>query len=396
MNTKLQPLTDPVAPTATLEMLETLVGFPSVSRDSNLDLIEWCKTYLESLGFTSRLTYNDEGNKANLLATIGEQNKPGLVLSGHTDVVPVDGQNWDSDPFKLLVTEDRAYGRGTSDMKGFIAVLLAKAPKFAQANLQRPVHFALSFDEEVGCLGVRHMLEDMRQLPFRPSGCIIGEPSSMQIVVAHKGKRAYKCQVHGKEAHSSIAPRAVNAVEYAAELISFINKTAREFEKKEAWQTGFDIPFTTILTTLVNGGIATNVVPKDCEFTFEYRYLPGVDPDQIIERIREYATQKLLPEMHRVDSQTAIEFEQVMDYPGMYTDTNHELTHFMKRMSIDPQLSKVAFGTEGGLFNQAGIPSIICGPGKIDQAHKPNEYVELDQLIRCEELMDRLIVDLQK
>ncbi|MGH1427888.1 MAG: acetylornithine deacetylase [Arenicella sp.] len=380
--------------TEVLTMLNRLIEFKTVSRDSNLDLIEWAKCYLEDLGFDIRLTYNSDKNKANLFATIGSQDDAaGIVFSGHTDVVPIDGQNWNTDPFKATIIDNKVYGRGTCDMKGFVSVLLAKAPAFASAKLNKPVHFALSYDEEVGCLGVKGLLNDLGHLKIQPSGCIIGEPTEMKVITAHKGKRAYRCNIHGKEAHSSIAPKAVNAIHYAANLINHIDEVSKKFEKEKTWQSGFDIPFTTLLTSMINGGIATNVVPKSCEFSFEYRYLPDVDPDLIFMGIREYAENTLIPKMRKIYSDAAIEFDELMDYPGLFTESSHDLTQFVKKLTPNPKLAKVAFGTEAGRFSKAGIPSIVCGPGSIEQAHKPNEFITFEQLNYCESMIDNFLSD---
>ena len=275
----------PIKP-ETLTMIERLIGFDTTSRDSNLGLIEWTRDYLKGYGIESRLTYDAAGNKANLFATVQKGNKPGIVLSGHTDVVPVDGQNWASDPFKATVKGDRLYGRGACDMKSYLAVVLAMAPRFAAANLKAPIHFALSYDEEVGCIGARGLLEDLARNDIRPAGAIIGEPTSMQPVIAHKGKRAYKCCVRGKEAHSALTPQGVNAIEYAARIITYIRHMAERLQACEPRDYGFDVPFTTLQTGVISGGTAGNIVPRECIFQFEFRYLPGADPDALEREIR--------------------------------------------------------------------------------------------------------------
>ena len=297
----------PIKP-ETLALIERLIGFDTTSRDSNLGLIEWTRDYLKGYGIESRLTYDASGKKANLFATVQKGNKPGIVLSGHTDVVPVDGQNWASDPFKATLRGDRLYGRGACDMKSYLAVILAMAPRFAAAKLKAPIHFALSYDEEVGCIGARGLLEDLARNDIRPAGAIIGEPTGMQPVIAHKGKRAYKCCVRGKEAHSALTPQGVNAIEYAAKIITYIRHMAERLQACEPRDYGFDVPFTTLQTGVISGGTAGNIVPRECIFQFEFRYLPGADPDALEREIKDYAERVILPEMQRSDPDTGDEY----------------------------------------------------------------------------------------
>lgn len=380
----------PIKP-ETLAMIERLIGFDTISRDSNLGLIEWTRDYLKDYGIESRLTYDAAGNKANLFATVQKGNKPGIVLSGHTDVVPVDGQNWASDPFKATLRGDRLYGRGACDMKSYLAVILAMAPRFAAANLKAPIHFALSYDEEVGCIGARGLLEDLARNNIRPAGAIIGEPTSMQPVIAHKGKRAYKCCVRGKEAHSALTPQGVNAIEYAARIITYIRHMAERLQACEPRDYGFDVPFTTLQTGVISGGTAGNIVPRECIFQFEFRYLPGADPDALEREIKDYAERVILPEMQRSDPNTGISIETKAEIPGLNTAEEDKVTCLAQALSRNKSTGKVAYATEGGLFQQAGIPAIICGPGSIEQAHKPDEYVTLEQVALCESFMERLL-----
>jgi len=380
----------PIKP-ETLTMIERLIGFDTTSRDSNLGLIEWTRDYLKGYGIASRLTYDATGKKANLFATVQKGDKPGIVLSGHTDVVPVDGQDWAGDPFKATVTGDKIYGRGACDMKSYLAVILAMAPRFAAANLKAPIHFALSYDEEVGCIGARSLLEDLARNNIRPAGAIIGEPTGMQPVIAHKGKRAYKCCVRGKEAHSALTPQGVNAIEYAARIISYIRHMAERLQACEPRDYGFDVPFTTLQTGVISGGTAGNIVPRECIFQFEFRYLPGADPDALEREIRDYAERVVLPEMHRTDPNTAISIETKAEIPGLNAAEHDQVTRLAQALSRNQSTAKVAYATEGGLFQQAGIPAIICGPGSIEQAHKPDEYVTLEQVALCESFMERLL-----
>lgn len=375
----------------TLALIERLISFDTTSRGSNLGLIEWARDYLKDIGIGSRLTYDAAGNKANLFATVEKGDKPGIVLSGHTDVVPVDGQNWASDPFKAVRRGDRIYGRGACDMKSYLAVVLAMAPRFAAANLKAPVHFALSYDEEVGCVGARGLLEDLARNGIRPAGAVIGEPTGMQPVIAHKGKRSYQCCVRGKEAHSALTPQGVNAIEYAARIIGYIRHMAERMRDCEPRDYGFDVPFTTLQTGVISGGIAGNIVPRECIFQFEFRYLPGADPDALEREIRDYAERVILPEMQRTDPATGISFETKAEIPGLDTAEDEEVTRLAQALSRSKSVSKVAYATEGGLFQRAGIPAIICGPGSIEQAHKPDEYVAIEQVLKCEEFMRRLM-----
>lgn len=380
----------------TWALIQRLVGFDTTSRDSNLGLIEWVRDWLAGFGVPSRLTYDASGKKANLFATIQKGARPGIVLSGHTDVVPADGQPWDTDPFRATLRDDRIYGRGTADMKSYIAAALAMTPRFLAADLRSPVHFALTYDEEVGCLGVRGLLEDLAREGIRPAGCIIGEPTLMQPVVAHKGKRAYKCCFRGKEAHSALTPQGVNAIEYAAKLVVYVREMADRMRDRGPHDPGFDVPFTTLQTGVIRGGTAANIVPRDCEVHFEFRYLPGADPEALEAEIKGYAERVLLPEMRAVDPGTFISFETKAEIPGLDTGESDAVTALAQALSRNRSTAKVAYATEGGLFQRAGIPSIICGPGSIGEAHKPNEFIALEQVAACEAFMDRLLAELSR
>jgi acetylornithine deacetylase len=380
----------------TWDLIQRLVGFDTTSRGSNLGLVEWVRDWLRGFGVESRLTYDSSGTKANLFATIAKGAKPGIVLSGHTDVVPVDGQPWDTDPFQATLKGDRIYGRGAADMKSYIAAALAMTPRFLAAELKSPVHFALSYDEEVGCIGVRGLLEDLARNGIRPGGCIIGEPTSMQPVIAHKGKRAYRCCFRGREAHSALTPQGVNAIEYAAKLVVYIRDMADRMRDREPRDEGFDVPFTTLQTGVIRGGTAANIVPRECEVHFEFRYLPGADPDALEAEIKAYAERVLLPEMRAVDPATFISFETKAEIPGLDAGATDAVTALAQALARNRSTAKVAYATEGGLFQRAGIPSIICGPGSIEQAHKPNEFITLEQVAACEAFMERLLAELSR
>jgi acetylornithine deacetylase len=378
----------------TLEMIRRLIGFDTTSRESNLGLIEWVRDWLQALGVASRLTYDADRRKANLFATIVKGTRPGIVLSGHTDVVPVDGQPWDTDPFTATLKDERIYGRGTCDMKSYIATALAMTPRFLAADLKAPVHFALSYDEEVGCLGVRGLIEDLVREDIRAGGCIVGEPTSMQPVIANKGFRSYRCSVRGKEMHSALAPHGVNAIEYGAKLVAHIRGLADRLRESEQRDHGFDVPFTTLQTGLFRGGTAPNIVPRECEFHFELRYLPGADPDALEREIKNYAAGVLEPEMKRIDPETGFTFFTKSDTPGVNTAESDQIAQLAQALARNASVAKVAYATEGGLFQKAGIPSIICGPGSIEQAHKPNEFVTLEQVALCESFLERLVENL--
>ncbi len=385
----------PIQP-ATWEMLDRLIGFDTTSRESNLGLIEWVRDRLKGYGVTTRLTYDATGKKANLFATIGGGIRPGIVLSGHTDVVPVDGQPWDTDPFKATLRNDRVYGRGTADMKSYLAVALAMTPRFLAAPLRAPVHLALSYDEEVGCIGVRGLLADLSANGIAPAGCVVGEPTSMQVVVAQKGMHVYRCRVRGREAHSALTPQGVNAIEYAAKLIVHVRGMADRIRETGPLDHGFDVPFTTLQTGTIRGGTAHNIVPRDCEFQFDFRFLPGADPAALIGEIESYAHSVLEPEMRRVAADAAIEIQGGANVPGLDIEEDHKLAELARALARNDAVARVAYATEAGLFQQAGIPSIICGPGSIEQAHKPNEFITLEQIALCESFMERLLEELAR
>jgi acetylornithine deacetylase len=376
-----------------LDLIRTLIAFDTTSRDSNLALIDWVRDYLAGHGIDSQLTFDAERRKANLFATLpaqdGNATHGGIVLSGHTDVVPVDGQPWDTDPFEATPIGDRLYGRGTSDMKSFLAIGLAFVPEFLRRGLKRPVHFSLSYDEEVGCIGVRRLIADVSARGIRPAGCIVGEPTGMHLVVAHKGKKSYRCRVRGHEAHSSLTPRGVNAVQVACELVTFLTHMARRFRDRGSYDAAYDVPYTTVHTGVIRGGTALNIVPRDCSFEFEFRHLPFDDPDALLAEVKRFAA-TLLPEMHAVSPATHIEFDPLSVMPGFDTHGGSEIAEIGKACSGTHDFAKVSFGTEAALFHNADISTIICGPGHIEQAHQPNEWVSFEQLARCEAFMGRL------
>jgi acetylornithine deacetylase len=371
-------------------LLERLISFATVSRDSNLEMIEFIRTYLEELGVECELFYNAERTKANLFATIGPCEGGGVVLSGHTDVVPVDGQPWTVDAFRLTEREGRLYGRGTADMKGFIASVLAAVPMFIERELKLPVHLAFSYDEEVGCLGVRSMLADLEQRPHKPALCLIGEPTELKPVLGHKGKLAMRCHVKGAACHSAYAPYGVNAIQYAARMISRLEEIGEQLAQPEHHDERFDPPFSTVQTGVIKGGRALNIVPAECEFDFEVRALPGFNAHTVADQLQTYAEAELLPKMRAVKSDTGIRLQPLSAYPGLATSPDSEAARLLALLSGSTEFGTVAFGTEGGLFEQAGIPTVVCGPGSMDQGHKPDEFVTVEQLRDCDAMLIRL------
>ncbi|MEO8507082.1 MAG: acetylornithine deacetylase [Betaproteobacteria bacterium] len=379
---------------ASLPLIRTLVGFDTTSRDSNLALIDWVRGYLMSHGVASTLTFDDDRRKANLFATLpardGNATTGGIVLSGHTDVVPVDGQPWDTDPFQVAIKDDRLYGRGVTDMKSFSAVGLTFVPEFLRCGLAKPIHFALSYDEEIGCIGVRRLIADIVARGVRPAGCIVGEPTGMELVVAHKGKKSWRCRVRGFEAHSSLTPLGVNAVQIACAIVAYIAERARAFRDAGRKDSAYDVPFTTAHVGIIHGGTALNIVPRDCSFDFEIRHLPFDDPDSFFADVRDFAA-RFLPQMHAVDATTYIEFDALSTLPGFDTHDGSDITTLGHACNGTHEAAKVSFGTEASLFHGANVPTIICGPGHIAQAHQPNEWVTVDQVAKCEAFMRRLV-----
>ncbi|NBA97988.1 acetylornithine deacetylase [Pseudomonas sp. R5(2019)] len=372
------------------ELLAKLIAFNTVSRESNLALIAFIRDYLNDLGVACELDYNAERTKANLFATLGPDDRGGVVLSGHTDVVPVAGQAWTVEPFQLTERDGKLYGRGSADMKGFIACVLAAVPGFLAQPLSVPVHLAFSYDEEVGCLGVRSLLAELERRPHPPIACIIGEPTELKPVLGHKGKVAMRCQVQGAACHSAYAPQGVNAIEYAARLIGKLGEIGEQLAQPEHHDARFDPPFSTVQTGVIQGGRALNIVPAECQFDFEIRALPDFDGQQIVDQLADYAQRQLLPSMRARSRDSAIAFEPLSAYPGLATDPHSQVAELLAHISGSRDFGTVAFGTEGGLFNQAGIPTVVCGPGSMDQGHKPDEFVSQAQLDGCDALLERL------
>lgn len=371
-------------------LLEHLVAFDTTSRESNLALIDFCWRYLSGLGVTCELMHNAERSKANLYARLGPAGSGGVMLSGHSDVVPVDGQTWTVPPFALTERDGKLYGRGTADMKGFLACMLAAVPHFLAQPLRQPLHLAISYDEEVGCLGVRSLVKELAQRSDRPAICLIGEPTELRPVLGHKGKLAIRCEVQGAACHSAYAPQGVNAIEYAAKLIQRLTVIGERLAAPERQDARFDPPFTTVQTGVIHGGRALNIVPDACSFDFEVRTLPQEDAQQVAEELVAYAQQTLEPQMRAVQPASAIRFSPLSAYPGLDTAAHSAAAQLIARLSGSDSFGTVAFGTEGGLFAAAGIPCVVCGPGSMEQGHKPDEFITLAQLDACDSLLRRL------
>ncbi len=379
----------------TKEMLEKLISFNTVSRESNLALIEFVREFLESHGVRSELTHNDEKTKANLHAVIGPKDVPGVMLSGHSDVVPVNGQDWSSDPFSMWEAEGKLYGRGTADMKGFIASTLALVPAATKTNLKRPIHLAYSYDEEIGCIGVRRMIDVLAEAPVKPAFCIIGEPTSMGVAIGHKGKTGADCTCHGVEAHSALAPTGLNAIYLASEMIGEIRNLQEEVKKTGYRDSEYAVPYTTLHVGTINGGTALNIVPNECSFKFEIRNLSQDDPIALMKRLDAKASE-ISSRAQKDFPGAEVNIEIFNEYPGLDTDPNAEIVTYVKSLIEANDHFKVAFGTEGGLFQERlGIPTVVCGPGSMEQGHKADEFVEISQLEKCDRFLGRLLADLQ-
>ncbi|MDA9647546.1 acetylornithine deacetylase [Candidatus Pelagibacter sp.] len=375
-----------------IEILKKLVSFDTTSFKSNLDLIKFIENYLNDLNIKSELIYDENKNKANLFTTIGPNLQGGIVLSGHTDVVPITKQNWTSDPFILTERDDKLFGRGSSDMKGFIAIVLSRVSAMVAKKLKKPIHLAFSYDEEIGCVGVHSLLDLIKKKSINPEFCIVGEPTSMEMVIGHKGKHAYDVKVDGLSCHSGQAPNGVNAINYASKLINYIEEINKEKSIKGPFDNDYEIPYSTLHTGLIKGGTILNIVPKLCQFEFEIRHLAEDDPLEIIQRIKQYTEELLIKEMHNISSTTNIEINEKINYPGLNISESISPVKQVKELLGKSSHKKVVFGTEGGLFKrELNLPTIICGPGSIDQAHKPDEFISIQQIEKGGTFIDKLI-----
>ncbi len=372
--------------------LAKLISFDTTSCNSNLPLIKCVGEWLDHHQIPFTLTYDLTKTKANLFATLPASDgslNGGLILSGHTDVVPVSGQIWNSNPFCTIKKDNRIYGRGACDMKGFLAVVLALLPELLACSRKHPLHLAFSYDEEVGCLGAPLLIADFQRKGIQPTACIVGEPTEMVPVIAHKGINIFKCSVHGHAAHSSLTPKGCNAIEYGAKLICWLRGLAEQLKESDSKDVLYDVPYTTLTTTMISGGIAINTIPSFLEFLFEFRNLPHDNPDQISQVIRDYLNEHLIPEMQNESKEASVEVKPINNIPAFQTSEDIELLETI--VGKGSQVKKVSYATEAGLFQKAGIPTIVCGPGSIAEAHKENEFVSLEQLDECEKFLRRVI-----
>ncbi len=377
---------------AAVSMIKKLVSFDTSTGKSNLPLIDYVDAYLGELGMPTKRVYDETKTKANLFATIGPQDKPGYILSGHTDVVPVAGQDWTSDPFKPEIRGDKLFGRGTCDMKGFVGAVLSKVPAMLAAELQTPLHLAFSYDEEIGCVGVRGLIDDMMASGLKPKGCFVGEPTMMQVVVGHKGKNSMIVDVTGSPAHSSLAPHYVNAIEIAAELIVKICEIGKRLAGGGPFDELYDVPFTTCQTGIISGGTQLNIVPGACRFEFEFRPIGTDDGKALVAEVEAFAHDLLVPKMQALAPETGITFTVQNSYPGLETSVEEPMVALGKALAKRNDHAKVSYGTEAGLFHRmASVPSIVCGPGAIAQAHQADEFIALEQVAKCEDFLDELL-----
>ena len=379
------------------KLLSDFVGFDTVSDRSNLPLIAHIESYLAAFGVKSERIVDTTGQKASLWVTIGPDDRPGYVLSGHTDVVPVVGQEWSHDPFRLIERDGKLYGRGTTDMKGFVAVCLAMVPEMVEAKLATPIHLAISYDEEIGCVGVRPMLGEVAKKKTKPLGAFIGEPTQMQVIIGHKGKHGVRATFKGLARHSSIAPDGVNAIEYAAELITEIRRRAIKLASEAERNSLYDVRHSTLLTSIVHGGAALNIVPDACTVEFECRGIGITESREVTDAIVAWAKAELEPAMKARNPECGIAFEEILDYPALDTEADAPIVTLAKSLAGRNDHAKVAFGTEASLFaSMADIPSVVIGPGSIAQAHTPDEFVEMAELEKCAGFVEKLIAHCAK
>ncbi|RUZ81353.1 acetylornithine deacetylase [Mesorhizobium sp. M7A.F.Ca.US.006.01.1.1] len=376
-----------------IQILEKLLAFPTVSRDSNLALIGYVAEPLDAHGIACQIIHSEDGHKANLFATIGPTDASGIMLSGHTDVVPVDGQAWTLPPFEMTNRDGKLYGRGAADMKGFVACALAACLKAAKMTLKTPLHLALSYDEEIGCIGVRSLIDTLRAAPHRPLLCIVGEPTDMQVATGHKGKLAARALCKGREGHSALAPLALNAIHLGCDFVAALRREQDRLVRDGArdGDGDYDIAYTTVHVGKINAGVALNIVPNLCQVDFEIRNVAADDPHEILDRLREEAA-RIAFEASTIAPEAAIDIDITNTYPGLDTPASSQVVAFVKSLTGANNTIKVAFGTEGGLFSRdLGTPTVVCGPGSMAQGHKPDEFVSVEQMRRCDAMLEKLL-----
>ena len=375
----------------TIKILQELISFDTTSRESNLALIQNIQSYLDNLGIESRLTHNSTGSKANLWATIGPEKPGGIVLSGHLDVVPIDGQEWSADAFSMWQDDGKLFGRGVVDMKGFIAVCLAMAPQMLQSNLQIPIHFAFTYDEEVGCIGVHELLKDViDNLPL-PRAVIVGEPTSMKIIGGHKGSRSYHTAVKGVPAHSSDPRLGVNSIMAAAKIVSRLEKLQKDLTENADNNNPFDPPYTTVDLGIIEGGTANNIIPEFTTIQWGFRLLPTDDADALQKQITDFIATEIEPQLKAQSELAGVTTKTTNEVAPLLPDDKSPAEQLIRHLTGLNDSGVVSFGTEAGAFQQAGIPAVIFGPGSITQAHQPDEYIEISQLDECVAFMLQLL-----
>ena len=373
------------------QMLEKLISFNTVSDRSNLDLIRFVEEYLGEFGISSVRVPDETGTKAALHALVGPAVDGGVVLSAHTDVVPVAGQNWSHDPFSATVSDGKLYGRGSADMKGFAATVLAKVPDILAANLKKPIHIALSYDEEVGCFGAPPLAKDMLARGPQPAFVIVGEPTNMRVVTGHKGIAVFKTIIRGHPAHSSQLHRGVSAISAAAKLITWLDARTAENKANAAPDSPFEPPYTTLHSGVIKGGEAHNITAQHCEFFTDIRLLPGDDAETWIDAYKAFIESDVLPDMLDISADCSITIEQIALVPGLSEEVDGLAETEVRRLTGDNSRHVVVYATEGGIFQEHGLSTVVCGPGSIDQAHQADEFIELAELDRCADFLDRLL-----
>jgi acetylornithine deacetylase len=373
-----------------VEILERLVAFPTVSRDSNLPLIEYVRDFLTARGIEVKLYPDALSRKANLFASLGPADRPGVLLSGHTDVVPVDGQSWSSDPFRLHERAGRLFARGAADMKGFLACALHAVDRALSRKLQVPLQLAFSYDEELGCLGIHSLINHMTSWAHRPRFCIVGEPTMLHPGIAHKGKTAFKATCHGQAAHSAAPQRGINAIYLACDLIGRMRQRQADIAGSGLRDAGYEVPYTTLHAGVIHGGTVINIVPAHCQVELEFRNVPGDDAAALTAGLHADAAAVVSAATGPGDAR--IDLEVSFEYPALDTPSDADVVELASVLTGNRERIKVGFGSEAGLFSRdAGVPSVLCGPGSINQAHKPDEFIDLDQMLRCDAMLDALL-----
>lgn len=365
------------------EIIRTLIGFDTTSNNSNLELINFAQNILLSHGAECEIIFNKLKNKANLFASVGPKVPGGVILSGHTDVVPVINQKWDSDPFNLTEKNGRLYGRGACDMKSFIGIALALLPEFSSANLKFPIHFSLSYDEEVGCLGVSSLIKYIKEKKITNASIIVGEPTGMEVVTAHKGLCALKTSITGKEAHSSSPELGTNAIFVANKLIGFLRSLENDLKKELEINSKFDPPYPTLNVGTINGGTAINIVANSCTFEWEYRYLPGTDPLQILNKFNTFVIDEYIPKLISNGQKTEITTQQIAEIPALEESKESKISTLALKLAKKNKVYHVSYGSEAGFFRKSGLDTVLCGPGNISEAHRPNEFITNEQINEC-------------